>query len=110
MESLFRWPVAWLLLRAAEGGGPSLIEALTYRQGGHSRADPGTYRPQEEVAHWLSRDPIIVYADRYHVGPDRLSELKVAAGSEVEAALQVALAAPEPSPDALLSNVLMGSS
>jgi acetoin:2,6-dichlorophenolindophenol oxidoreductase subunit alpha len=35
---------------ARAGGGPSLIEAVTYRHGGHSRADPGKYRPAGEVA------------------------------------------------------------
>ncbi len=40
--------------RARAGDGPSLIEALTYRHGGHSRADPGKYRPAEEVAAWLA--------------------------------------------------------
>jgi len=47
--------------RARHGGGPSLIEALTYRHGGHSRADPGKYRPAEEVREWLARDPIPAY-------------------------------------------------
>ena len=32
--------------RARRGDGPSLVEAVTYRHGGHSRADPGTYRPR----------------------------------------------------------------
>ena len=44
--------------RARRGGGPSLIEAVTYRHGGHSRADPGKYRPDEEVAAWKARDPL----------------------------------------------------
>jgi len=52
------------LARARQGGGPSLIEALTYRHGGHSRADPGKYRPQEEVDAWLARDPIPRYRQR----------------------------------------------
>lgn len=43
---------------ARSGGGPTLVECLTYRQGGHKRDDPGTYRPAEEVAMWLNRDPI----------------------------------------------------
>jgi len=47
--------------KARQGGGPSLIEALTYRHGGHSRADPAKYRPAEEVAEWLARDPIPAY-------------------------------------------------
>src|SRR5439155_9264131 len=36
--------------RARAGEGPSLVEAKTYRQSGHSRADPGKYRPDDEVA------------------------------------------------------------
>lgn len=49
------------LEKARSGGGPSLIEALTYRHGGHSRADPGKYRPDEEVAAWKAKDPIPAY-------------------------------------------------
>jgi pyruvate dehydrogenase E1 component alpha subunit len=47
--------------RARDGGGPALIEALTYRHGGHSRADPGKYRPDDEVRQWLARDPLPAY-------------------------------------------------
>jgi pyruvate dehydrogenase E1 component alpha subunit len=47
--------------RARDGDGPSLIEAKTYRHGGHSRADPGKYRPDEEVAAWKARDPVVMY-------------------------------------------------
>jgi pyruvate dehydrogenase E1 component alpha subunit len=44
--------------RAKRGLGPTLIECLTYRHGGHSRGDPGTYRPKEEVKQWLEKDPV----------------------------------------------------
>src|SRR3954467_4715558 len=50
--------------RARVGDGPSLIEAVTYRHGGHSRADPGKYRPDDEVAAWKARDPIPTYRAR----------------------------------------------
>ena len=50
--------------RARAGGGPSLIEAVTYRHGGHSRADPGKYRPDDEVAAWKARDPIPAHRAR----------------------------------------------
>ena len=50
--------------KARSGGGPSLVEALTYRHGGHSRADPGKYRPDAEVREWLSRDPVKRYRER----------------------------------------------
>jgi 2-oxoisovalerate dehydrogenase E1 component alpha subunit len=45
--------------RAAAGHGPTLIEALTYRMGGHSTSDdPTRYRPKTEVDPWQTRDPI----------------------------------------------------
>jgi TPP-dependent pyruvate/acetoin dehydrogenase alpha subunit len=47
--------------RARANEGPSLIEAITYRHGGHSRADPGKYRPATEVQDWLARDPLPAY-------------------------------------------------
>ena len=50
--------------KARRGDGPSLIEAHTYRHGGHSRADPGKYRPDEELQAWLARDPIPMYRQR----------------------------------------------
>jgi acetoin:2,6-dichlorophenolindophenol oxidoreductase subunit alpha len=50
--------------KARGGGGPSLVEALTYRHGGHSRADPGKYRPEAEVREWMARDPIKRYRPR----------------------------------------------
>ena len=52
------------LEKARSGDGPSLIEVQTYRHGGHSRADPGKYRPDEEVAAWKKRDPLITYRQR----------------------------------------------
>src|SRR6202167_6184360 len=58
------------IARARAGEGPSMIEALTYRHGGHSRADPGKYRPDAEIAEWMAKDPI----PRYRL---RLSELGV---------------------------------
>jgi TPP-dependent pyruvate/acetoin dehydrogenase alpha subunit len=47
--------------RARDGSGPTLVEALTYRQKGHSRTDPGAYRPPGELEQWLERDPILVF-------------------------------------------------
>ena len=56
--------------RARSGGGPTVVEALTYRHYGHSRTDPGAYRPEAEVEEWLARDPLTV-------GRQRLFELGV---------------------------------
>jgi pyruvate dehydrogenase E1 component alpha subunit len=48
--------------RARAGGGPTLIEAVTYRLGPHTTSDdPSRYRTQEEVDHWAALDPIPRY-------------------------------------------------
>lgn len=46
------------IARARAGGGPTLIEAKTYRYRGHSRTDPAKYRPAGELERWRTRDPI----------------------------------------------------
>ena len=94
--------------RARRGEGPSLIEALTYRHGGHSRADPGTYRPKEEVAAWLARDPIPMYAARLEaagVSRSDLDRIEAETLASVEAAIEEAKAMAEPDPATLGTNV-----
>src|SRR5579863_8386733 len=51
-------------VRARAGLGPSLIECITYRHSGHSRADPAKYRPEGELDAWKKHDPIKLYRDR----------------------------------------------
>jgi 2-oxoisovalerate dehydrogenase E1 component alpha subunit len=47
------------LERGLRGEGPTLIEAITYRMGGHSTSDdPNRYRESEVVESWAARDPI----------------------------------------------------
>jgi TPP-dependent pyruvate/acetoin dehydrogenase alpha subunit len=90
--------------RARRGDGPSLIEAVTYRHGGHSRADPGKYRPAEEVAAWLAKDPIPRYRAELIAGglePASLDAIDAEVAAEVAEAEAVARAAPEPSPEVL---------
>jgi TPP-dependent pyruvate/acetoin dehydrogenase alpha subunit len=84
---------------ARRGGGPSLIEAETYRHGGHSRADPGKYRPDEEVKEWLNKDPIPLYRDRLlHLGipADQIERIEQEAKAMIDAATEEAKAAPPP--------------
>lgn len=50
--------------RARAGDGPTLVEAQTYRYRGHSRSDPGEYRPDGELEEWMARDPIDILAQR----------------------------------------------
>lgn len=94
--------------RARRGDGPSLIEALTYRHMGHSRADPGKYRPDEEVAEWLKRDPVDMYRARLEsldVPSDTLDAIETAALAEVDAATETATSAPPPEASALMTDV-----
>jgi acetoin:2,6-dichlorophenolindophenol oxidoreductase subunit alpha len=96
------------LNRARDGGGPALVEALTYRSGGHSRADPAKYRPEEEVAAWAAYDPLPMYRQRLlDAGLDKsdLDEIDEAAQREVDEATEAAKAAPPPGAERLLTNV-----
>jgi pyruvate dehydrogenase E1 component alpha subunit len=90
--------------RARSGDGPSLVEAVTYRHGGHSRADPGKYRPAEEVADWLSRDPITKYRERLlaeGIDEERLHDIDRDIQEAVDRATDEARDAPFPDPDTL---------
>jgi acetoin:2,6-dichlorophenolindophenol oxidoreductase subunit alpha len=94
--------------RARAGNGPTIVEALTYRQYGHSRADPGKYRPQEEVDEWLKRDPLTLLADRLRgddVAEEALQERRDRAQKVVEAAVEAAKAAPPPDEATALTDV-----
>ena len=94
--------------RARAGGGPSLIEAATYRHGGHSRADPGDYRPDDEVASWKARDPIPAYRERLLAAgalAQQLDDVEVAVNTTMHAAVEEARAAPVPSTAAIGTNL-----
>ncbi len=94
--------------RARAGRGPSLIEAATYRSGGHSRADPGKYRPPEEVDAWKARDPIPMYHDRLlSLGASEadLSSIEREVAAVIDAATEFAKAGREPGEGALLTEV-----
>jgi TPP-dependent pyruvate/acetoin dehydrogenase alpha subunit len=94
--------------RARKGGGPALIEAMTYRHSGHSRADPAKYRPEGELERWLERDPIKIYRERLAglgFTEDTLKDLEMAALGKVDQATAIAKASPVPSIDDIEKNV-----
>ena len=94
--------------RARAGGGPSLIEAVTYRHGGHSRADPGDYRPDDEVARWKARDPIPAYRERLldtGASTKQLDDVEAAASRTMNEAVTEAKAAPEPTASVIGKNL-----
>ena len=94
--------------RARTGGGPALIEARTYRTSGHSRADPGRYKPAAEVAAWAGYDPIDLYRYRLRatgVPAAEIEAIEAEADREVDEATAAAKAAPPPAEDRLMTNV-----
>jgi TPP-dependent pyruvate/acetoin dehydrogenase alpha subunit len=94
--------------RARSGDGPSLIEAITYRSGGHSRADPGKYRPQAEVDAWAERDPIPMYRARLRslgVADEELDAIADEVAQRIDAATEFAKAGAEPDESALFTDV-----
>ncbi len=96
------------LAKARSGGGPSLIEAITYRTGGHSRADPGAYRPPAEVEAWKAREPVPMYHRRLlamGTPEEVLTGISVEVAARIEDATEFAKAGAEPSAEVLLTDV-----
>ena len=84
---------------ARAGDGPVFIEAITYRFVGHSRSDPGAYRPDGELDRWRERDPIVVLRAQLEaegVEPDELDEIERDMTAQLERMRASGLAAPFP--------------
>lgn len=86
--------------RAREGGGPTLIEAKTFRFNGHNSGDPAHYIPKEEMAAWRARDPYDLMRKQILDGGDateeELGEINQRIERELEEAVAYALAQPFP--------------
>jgi pyruvate dehydrogenase E1 component alpha subunit len=95
--------------RAREGGGPTYIEAITYRFRGHSISDPGTYRSEQEKKIWQERDPIPGLAERLlaegHASREQLDQIAAEEKALIEKAIQFAEESPEPAAEELWTDV-----
>ena len=95
--------------RARRGGGPSLIEAKTYRYVGHSRSDKAPYRKEGELEEWLARDPIELYAHRLlasgELSVDGLSEMRARQALLIDEAQAAVLSSPPGSIPQMFLNV-----
>jgi pyruvate dehydrogenase E1 component alpha subunit len=95
--------------RARNHGGPTLIEAKTYRLGGHDHADPAQYIPREERKSIMLKDPLPLLRSRISESgleaENALSEIETRVAGIVSAAATFALESPLPSVDTLLDNV-----
>lgn len=95
--------------RARAGGGPTLVEALTYRWRGHSKSDKNLYRTREEIDSWRERDPIPYFESKVlsagTLSESDLQRIRDDVRTDLRAAVQKANAAPDASVDGLLSAV-----
>jgi TPP-dependent pyruvate/acetoin dehydrogenase alpha subunit len=96
--------------RARAGEGPTLIEAIPYRQEGHSSSDdPTRYRDAAEVAAWLARDPIKRFRNFLELEglvTDALdAQIEAEVKATVNAAISVAEASPPPDVGTLFTDV-----
>jgi acetoin:2,6-dichlorophenolindophenol oxidoreductase subunit alpha len=96
--------------RAREGGGPTLIDALTYRFYGHILGEDLAYQPAAEREAAIAADPVPAYRARliteYRVADSVLREIDRDVAVEVDDAFTVALASPEPDISSLYTDVV----
>jgi pyruvate dehydrogenase E1 component alpha subunit len=94
---------------AREGGGPTYIEALTYRFRGHSISDPGTYRSEQEKKIWQERDPIPNFSrwliKEGHASREEIEAIDAGEKKLVEEAIRFAGESPDPEPEELWKDV-----
>ena len=97
--------------RARAGKGPTLLELLTYRITGHSRRDPCLYQPEEERKQAVANEPIGRFAGWLVAqgSADRasLDAIRAGAKAEIEAAVEKAIADPEPAPEDTLEGMFV---
>jgi pyruvate dehydrogenase E1 component alpha subunit len=94
--------------KARAGEGPSLIECKTYRHSGHSRADPGAYRPKGELEEWMKRDPVKLYRSRlaeFGVAEKDIVNIEKAIDTELDQAVENCKAAPVPPEEIMCTDV-----
>jgi TPP-dependent pyruvate/acetoin dehydrogenase alpha subunit len=89
-----------VVARVRAGGGPEFVEARTYRFVGHSRSDPGKYRPEGELDRWRERDPLTVASamlvGELGVSEEAVDRVRADVAAELERIESSALQAPFP--------------
>ena len=102
------WAVREAAVEAVERvraeGTPAFVEARTYRFVGHSRSDPGKYRPEGELERWQERDPLLIaerrLVEEHGVSPEAVHEVATDVERKLGEVERAALDAPFPEPAA----------
>lgn len=95
--------------RARAGGGPSLIEAKTFRMKGHAEHDDAGYVPKHTIEEWKKKDPIERF-ERHLIGrglaaEDELKEIVARIDAQLNEEVDFALASPMPPPERAFEGV-----
>ncbi len=106
-----RRAVAEAVARARAGEGPTLLELVTYRMGGHSSSDdPRRYRSEEELREWTRRDPVARFetwlGERGLLDAETKARIESEARAEVQAAVDEAAATPPQPIESIFEDVL----
>jgi pyruvate dehydrogenase E1 component alpha subunit len=95
--------------RARSGSGPTFLELLTYRLCGHSRSDPGHYRPKAELEYWKGRDPVALYEQKLNTAAlitlDQIAGMRRSVEEELDDAVAYGESGPPPQPEECLDHV-----
>jgi TPP-dependent pyruvate/acetoin dehydrogenase alpha subunit len=90
--------------RARRGEGPTLIEAKTYRHGGHHVNDPGLYMDKKLMEKWKARDPVNLLRERI-ADEARVKQIENEVESELAQAVEFAKNSPPPSVEEFLKSI-----
>jgi len=94
--------------RARNGEGPTLVECITYRHGGHHINDPGAYLPREELEKWKTRDPLLIlisYLKEAGIRDEEIGTIQQQVEKLLDEAIQFGLSSPEPSAEEFLAEI-----
>jgi pyruvate dehydrogenase E1 component alpha subunit len=94
---------------ARSGGGPTFIEAKTYRFSGHSRADLALYRPEGELEKWQARDPIKLTEEKLVkekvIDAAQITKIKEETLKVIRGVVEVCKSAPNPTLASMFQNI-----
>ncbi len=90
--------------RARNGEGPTLIEAKTYRHGGHHINDPGLYMDQKILAEWKERDPLKLLRNKIDK-KNEMKKIEAQVEKDLDEAIEFAKNSPQPSVEEFLAGM-----
>jgi pyruvate dehydrogenase E1 component alpha subunit len=104
-----RETIAAAVERARTGGGPTFVEAKTYRFAGHSRADTAPYRPEGELEKWQQRDPVKLAREALvangQLDAAGVADLEARVGAALDSVIETVRDLPEPALPTMFDNI-----